>query len=132
MLKEKIEKERERLQADLNKLNSTEEEMLTFLEILGTEPSSTVINFDYKGNLQLHLIFPYSLDLLKDVRKSLGDKWKFKSVSEHGWFIYRTYVSEEYSFKLLLDLDSTYEGSTCQMVQVGTREIPVYEVVCEK
>lgn len=75
---------------------------------------------------------PYTPDAFTKFRQLLGKEWKRKG---HEWTSedgdkYFSFCHKETQVRLLLCLRPDLEGATCQRKQIGTKEIPVYEVIC--
>lgn len=80
-------------------------------------------------NLRLDL--PFNWNLFRQVRRLLGIEWKSKY--RHGdddGCQYFVYIHHEHKTELVLTMKPYHPGSTCQRKQVGVKEVPVFEVVC--
>jgi hypothetical protein len=85
------------------------------------------------GDYELNLQMPFDPVLFAKVRRTLGKDWRFigKSLSQEYGIAYRRYrCAHDKTLTLSIALNTMKEGSTCRRVQVGTKEVPVYEVVC--
>lgn len=87
---------------------------------------------------------PYDVNIYRQYRKLLGENWRIgedswtctqhgeTSISRHINFVpknagYTKYWDGPY---LKVSLVTDIQGSTCQVKQVGVKEVPILEVVC--
>lgn len=77
---------------------------------------------------------PFTPTAYKEYRKALGSKWKQRSgmkqstqndVGDNYW-----YFIHENGVHLTLCLDAASEHATCKRVQIGMKEVPVFETIC--
>lgn len=85
-------------------------------------PSSNNLRFDV----------PYTPDAFARFRRLLGKDWERKG---HEWTSedgdrYFSFCHKETKVYLLLCLRPDFVGATCERKRVGTKEVPIYEVVC--
>lgn len=81
---------------------------------------------------QIRATLPLDLDAYKSFRKALGRSWKpyFSfGLSKLGRMYYINFIHST-GIILSVEFHENKEGSTCQMVETGTREISVYEMEC--
>lgn len=89
------------------------------------------------SNSCVHIRIPYSLDALSKYLRAMGRGWKRQgnwvvthhsdnSISRHKAYRHAD-IAEAY---LLLALDTSLDKSTCKVVQTGTKEVPILEVMC--
>jgi hypothetical protein len=78
----------------------------------------------------LRINLPFSLCLFKQVRKLLGRNWKrHRSFSNDQGRKFIIYLAQDKT-DLTICLEPEHENATCQRLQVGTKEIPIYRVTC--
>lgn len=95
------------------------------------------------GSVHVHL--PFDWDIYKEYRKALGDQWKHVDdwtttqhsgafVSHHTNFLHISDPADKYFMTkrayLSVGLHTNLPGSTCKLVQTGTKEVPILSVEC--
>lgn len=76
---------------------------------------------------------PGDLALLRKIRRLLGHNWKYRRshINESNGSKFMHYQHKNnYKRDLNILIDSSLAGQSCQRVQIGTKEIPVYQIVC--
>jgi hypothetical protein len=76
------------------------------------------------------LFIPYDLTILRQIRKAMGKGWRlcythFDEVNGKYYLAYKG--NDDRDLTIHLESDST----TCHRIQTGTKEIPIYDVVCQ-
>lgn len=132
------------LQKAISKAQQKIEGIQRVIEIARLLPESnlpTRINIDEDG---IFINLPYDINIYRQYRKLLGKNWQIggdtwtctqhggTSVSRHINFVpksadYTKYWDGPY---LKVSLVTDVQGSTCQVKQIGIREVPILEVVC--
>lgn len=84
------------------------------------------------GSLRVDV--PFTPTAYAEYRKALGSKWQSKK--ESSWQTsdgdtYFSFAHKKTGVFLALCLDATSEYATCKRVQVGTKEIPIFETICK-
>lgn len=87
----------------------------------------------YSSSDYLRIDLPYTATAFKDARRLLGKDWKREGYEWtdkiDGDRIFSLYHKAT-RIRLMLVLRANVQGATCERRQVGVKEVPVYEVVC--
>lgn len=125
----------------LEKLNQQKAKIDNTIKALDFIPAEleNVVKVSVIGLPELDISLPWDFSELARVRRLLGRNWRFASTwSNVGEPVQREYIFRcfEYRCKAYpearLTISIRYESgqTTCQLKQVSTRELPVYEIVC--
>ncbi len=82
----------------------------------------------------IEFVIPYDITTLRRIRRLLGDGWQLKTIwgdSDDDWKCFAYHHEDIKGPELWLAMHFSEPGSTCQRVQVGTKEEPVYKVICQ-
>lgn len=75
---------------------------------------------------------PFAPERMGEFRRLLGGKWKSECVWTHSQDGDRVheYVHAELDIKLIVLMDASNEGSTCERVKISEEVVDIYEVRC--
>ncbi len=85
---------------------------------------------------RLRVDVPFTPTAYTEYRKALGNKWRqrpgMNQVSQNDagdsyWF----FVHKETDVHLTLCLDATSEFATCKRIQIGMKEVQIFETTCK-
>jgi len=94
------------------------------------------VDFNFEVSLSVtsssvHVSIPYDLNCFRQYRSAMGRGWKsYKPYMSDTHKVY-TYTYSLYRPIIYLALHPNMVGATCSIKQVGVRETPIYEVICE-
>lgn len=81
------------------------------------------------------IYLPYNLQVIRETRAMLGRDFGLThkpGVDVDGdWVASLRGKGENWSNNVLIIASANRAGSTCRKVQKGTRQVPVYEIVCD-
>lgn len=89
----------------------------------------------------VHVHLPFDLEAFKVFRKAMAgewrcDNWKEMSHNDRSFSRWRNYwpkgTDQWRDGYVAITLDTDLQGSTCQLVQKGIKEVPIFEVVCQE
>lgn len=101
----------------------------------GSWYKSWIGHFDFR--------LPYSFELIKQVKEFMAlqlPEWKNNYESSHVWdaskeagyFIDYIHPDPKNRVKFQFEFRSGATGSTCVLNQIGTKQVPIFEVVCSQ
>lgn len=84
---------------------------------------------------ELRVDIPHTPTAYAEYRAALGNKWRQDTTLEQGrqndrGDVYWHFTHKELDIEFTLCLDSKSEYATCTRVQVGVKEMPIFETVC--
>lgn len=82
---------------------------------------------------ELRVDVPFTPTAYVEYRKALGDKWR---KGAEGWQnsdgdSYFEFIHKATEIPLTLCLDAASKYATCKRVQIGTKEVPIFETICK-
>ncbi len=120
----------------MNHLIQTIEEEIAQLQALRAKleqlPDGLPSDVYLSSSEQVVFRIPYSRPALRQFRHTLGKGWK----RDGGWTAedgrrFIEWRNESLGIRAGVCLKPDWEGSTCRKVQTGTKEVPLFEVVCQ-
>jgi hypothetical protein len=77
----------------------------------------------------IRITLPFNWSLFQQARRKLGQEWKrLNSFTTDKGDLLITYRQGD--AELVITLDFAHDGATCERRQVGVKEVPIYQVVC--
>lgn len=90
-----------------------------------------VVLYEFTDHPRIDL--PFSISLFAKLRRLLGPAWKregYEHTDTTSGHQYLSYRHKETGTYLTVCLKSNIRGATCVRRLIGSKEVPVYEVVC--
>ena len=108
------------------------------IELLEALPEFEGVEYSTSTNCLSSTVFanlPYDWNVYKQFRRLIGRGWRggnWCDTQHHDDTVHhhQSLTHQDFEADLNISLCSEMEGSTCKRVQIGTKEVPVYEVTC--
>jgi len=82
-----------------------------------------------RRNIRINL--PFDKNLFQVVRAKLGKSWRLaSSFSNDEGYLFTTLIHTD-GVEVVITMKPDLDGSVCQVKQVGVKEVPIMEVVCQ-
>ena len=127
------------LQKAIEKAQQEIERIRLSIELAQTLPESDLPIKVGIADTTVHIDLPFNWDIFREYRHLLGRDWEssgewvttqLNDNSIHYHMTFKHKRQKEVYPQLMIALDSDSDRSVCQVKQVGVKEVPVMEVVC--
>ena len=85
----------------------------------------------WKGTEQIYIELPASDKALHEFRRVLGPDWECVDTHFHAQLgrQFRTYMNDKRSIRVVMC--PNVDGATCSLRVASTKQVPIYEMVCQ-
>lgn len=93
------------------------------------------VNLLYESCDSICMSIPYDLKRIRETRSALGSEWKVARpprIMDSGSWVVDYIKANDSNISLTLFADPYGPGATCHKVQCGTKQIPIYKIVCDR